>query len=70
MVSDELLTLLVCPVGKAPLKHEGDFLICTRCGVRFAINDEIPNMLINEATLPEGCNSIADLACSKSASQD
>ena len=69
MVSDELLALLVCPVGKAPLKHDGNFLICTRCGLRFAINDEIPNMLINEARLPDGCNSLADLACSKPASQ-
>ena len=65
MVSDELLALLVCPVGKAPLKRQEDVLVCTKCGARFAIVDEIPNMLIEDATLPEGCNSIADLSCSK-----
>lgn len=63
MVSEDLLSLLVCPMGKAPLRREGDWLVCTRCGPRFAIKDEIPNMLIEEATLPDGCATIADLPC-------
>jgi uncharacterized protein YbaR (Trm112 family) len=66
MVSEDLLALLVCPMGKAPLRLEGDFLVCTRCGPRFAIREGIPNMLIEEATLPPGCLSIADLECVKS----
>jgi uncharacterized protein YbaR (Trm112 family) len=66
MVNEELLTLLVCPMGKAPLRREGNVLICTRCGPRFAIQDDIPNMLIEEAKLPPGCNSLADLECVKS----
>ena len=66
MLSDDLLSLLVCPMGKAPLRLEGETLVCTRCGPRFAIKDEIPNMLIEEAELPEGCPSIADLECVKS----
>lgn len=66
MVSEELLALLVCPMGKAPLRHEGESLVCTRCGTVFAIKDDIPNMLIEEATLPAGCASIADLECVKS----
>jgi uncharacterized protein YbaR (Trm112 family) len=65
MVSEELLALLVCPMGKAPLRREGDLLICTRCGPRFAIKDGIPNMLIEEAELPPGCCSLADLECVK-----
>ncbi len=65
MVSEELLALLVCPMGKAPLRREGDLLICTRCGPRFSIKDDIPNMLIEEAELPAGCNSLADLECVK-----
>ena len=69
MVSDGLLALLVCPIGKAPLKREANFLICTRCGSRYVINDEIPNMLIEEAILPEGYNSLAELPCSKLAGQ-
>jgi uncharacterized protein YbaR (Trm112 family) len=63
MVSDDLLALLVCPMGKAPLRREGDSLICTRCGPRFSIQDDIPNMLIEEAELPDGCASLHDLEC-------
>jgi uncharacterized protein YbaR (Trm112 family) len=66
MVSEDLLTLLVCPMGKAPLRREGDILVCTRCGPRFAIRDGIPNMLIDEMELPAACPSIADLECVKS----
>ena len=54
MVSEDLLALLVCPMGKAPLRREGNTLICTRCGPRFEIKDDIPNMLIEEAELPAG----------------
>ena len=63
MVNDALLSLLVCPLGKAPLRREGDTLICTRCGPRFSIKDDIPNMLIEEAELPPGCSSLANLEC-------
>jgi uncharacterized protein YbaR (Trm112 family) len=66
MVNEELLALLVCPMGKAPLRREGDVLICTRCGPRFSVKDAIANMLIEEAELPPGCSSLADLECVKS----
>ena len=65
MERDDLLALLVCPMGKAPLRLEGQTLVCTRCGPRFAIQDDIPNMLIEEAGLPAGCASLADLPCVK-----
>jgi uncharacterized protein YbaR (Trm112 family) len=66
MVNEELLALLVCPMGKAPLRREGDTLICTRCGPRFSIKDDIPDMLIEDAELPAGCASLADLECVRS----
>jgi uncharacterized protein YbaR (Trm112 family) len=66
MATAELLALLVCPLGRAPLKREGDVLICTKCGPRFSIEDDIPNMLIEEAVLPNGCSSVANLPCVKS----
>jgi uncharacterized protein YbaR (Trm112 family) len=66
MMNEALLALLVCPLGKAPLRREGEAFICTRCGPRFLIEDEIPNMLIEEAVLPQGCASLADLPCVKS----
>ncbi len=63
MLNEKLLELLVCPLGKAPLRREGDMLVCTRCGPRFAIKDDIPNMLIEDAQLPAGCASLANLEC-------
>lgn len=66
MVNKELLSLLVCPLDKAALRHEGDALICTKCGLTYAIKDDIPNMLIEEAELPPGCASLADLECVRS----
>ena len=63
MINQDLLSLLVCPIGKAPLRQEGNWLVCTRCGPKFEIHDEIPNMLIDKAKLPEDCDSLADVAC-------
>jgi uncharacterized protein len=63
MVNEALLSLLVCPLGKASLRREGETLVCTRCGPRFSIKDDIPNMLIEEAELPPGCSSMANLEC-------
>jgi len=63
MVNDALLEILRCPLGMAPLQLEGNALVCTRCGLRFSIDDEIPNMLIEEAELPSGCTALANLPC-------
>jgi uncharacterized protein YbaR (Trm112 family) len=63
MISDEMLALLVCPIGRSPLRREGEALACVRCGTRFAIVDDIPRMLVEDATLPEGCATPADLEC-------
>jgi uncharacterized protein YbaR (Trm112 family) len=65
MISEELLSLLVCPMGRAPLRLEGEALTCTRCALKFAVKDDIPNMLVEEAELPEGCHSLSDLDCVK-----
>lgn len=59
-----LLDILVCPLGKAPLRAEENALVCTKCGPRFAITREgYPNMLIDEAELPAGCKGIESLPC-------
>ncbi len=66
MLPKVLLDILVCPLGKSKLRAEGDSLVCERCGPRFAITREgYPNMLIEEAQLPEGCKRIEDLQCMK-----
>ncbi len=68
MLNPELLKILVCPLGKAELRLEGNFLVCTRCGPRFGISREgYPNMLIEEAELPLGITQIEDLPCYREA---
>ena len=42
----DLLAILVCPIDKAPVRQEGDALVCTRCGRRYPIEDGIPNMVV------------------------
>ena len=51
----ELERILVCPASKSPLVREGNALVCTApgCRLKFAIRDDIPIMLVEEAeTLP------------------
>jgi uncharacterized protein YbaR (Trm112 family) len=67
MINEELLAMLRCPMsaGQSPLRLEGTHLVCTCCGTKFAIEDDIPNMLIEEAELPPGCATPDDLPCAK-----
>lgn len=66
MIDQKLLDILVCPLGKAPLKLEGNTLICTRCGPKFSFSREgYPNLVIEDAELPEGCSAIDKLPCVK-----
>ncbi len=53
MISKELLDILACPICKTDVRLEGDRIICTECGRRYPIRDDIPIMLIDEAELPE-----------------
>ena len=46
----ELLELLACPSDDhAPLREEGDTLVCTYCESRFPVEDGIPVLLLDEA---------------------
>ncbi len=51
MLDKKLLSMLVCPVTKAPLIHdkEHDELVCTASGLAYPIRDGIPVMLESEA---------------------
>jgi uncharacterized protein len=50
-VSQKLLDILVCPKCKGDLilTEPGDGLICNACRLKYAIRDDIPIMLIDEA---------------------
>ena len=69
MANQDLMSLLACPIsgGKAPVRQEDQTLICP-CGVKYAIVDDIPNMLIEEAELPPGCATPSDVKCPHHAS--
>ncbi len=54
----ELLKILVCPLTRSPLKHEGEFLVGSVGGLRYPIRDGIPVLLIDEAKLPDGVASL------------
>ena len=50
VIPEDLLAILVCPVDKQDLRLEAESLVCTACGRRYAIDDGIPNMLVDEAS--------------------
>lgn len=57
MLDKELLDILACPLCKHPVLLQGekqDTLACQHppCGCRYAIKDEIPVMLVDEAARP------------------
>lgn len=51
-VSPQLLAILVCPKCKGALENrEGESaLLCHTCKLRYPVRDDIPIMLIDEAT--------------------
>lgn len=51
MIDKNLLSILVCPVSKAPLEYdqEKQELICKASGLAYPIRDGIPVMLESEA---------------------
>ncbi|MFQ6047051.1 MAG: Trm112 family protein [Gemmatimonadales bacterium] len=51
-LSKELLEILVCPKCKGELEHRtepNEELVCHACRLIYAVEDDIPIMLIDEA---------------------
>ena len=61
MIDKELLDILACPACKSEVTQSGDFIVCSKCGRRYPIKDDIPIMLIDEAELPGSKNGGAQL---------
>ncbi len=57
-IDPELLQILVCPLTRSPLRLEGDELVGEVGGLRYPIREGIPVLLADEATLPEGVESL------------
>ena len=56
-LSKELLEILACPKckGDVALNENEDGLVCDKCKLVYEIREEIPVMLIDEATLFNSC---------------
>ncbi len=52
-LSPELLEILICPACKAKvvLKEDGSGLKCVNCHRVYPVRDDIPVMLIDQATI-------------------
>lgn len=57
-IDQELLEVLLCPITRSKLRQEGDELVGEVGGLRYPIRDGIPVLLADEATLPEGIDSL------------
>ena len=51
MIDKALLDILVCPVCKTPLTEKNDALKCSQYRRLYPVRDNIPIMLIDQATL-------------------
>ena len=51
MSQDQLIDLLACPKCRAKLDSvdEPEGFVCKGCGLHFAVEDGLPNMLIEDA---------------------
>ena len=65
MIQPDLLAILRCPLNpsRTRLVLEGDHLVCERCALRFPIKDGFPVLVVEEAELPAGCDSLSRLPC-------
>lgn len=60
-LSPQVLAILRCPLTRSTLRLEGDSLVADipeGAGLRYPIKDGIPVLLMEEATLPEGIDSL------------
>src|SRR4051794_23720873 len=60
-IDPELLEMLRCPLTHSKLRVEGDFLVAEVGGLAYPVRDGIPVMLLEEAKLPPGVESLAAL---------
>ena len=60
-ISPDLVELLRCPLTKSRLRLEGDWLVAEVGGLAYPVREGLPVMLVEEAKLPAGTASLADL---------
>ena len=63
-----MLDVLRCPMDpkrEAKLALDDTRLVCSRCRLQFRIREGFPSLLVEEATLPDGCPSPNQLPCQR-----
>lgn len=60
-IEETLLDLLRCPLTLSRLRVEGEELVAETGGLRYPVVNGIPQMIIEEAGLPEGVASLDEL---------
>lgn len=60
-IDPTLLEMLRCPLTLSRLRREGDELVAEVGGLRYPVREGIPQMLPEEARLPEGVASLDEL---------
>jgi uncharacterized protein len=71
MLNKDLLDILRCPLdpSRSKLLLEGERLVCERCALGFKIKDGFPILVVEEAVLPKGCESVSQLPCQQGPKQ-
>jgi hypothetical protein len=69
MIDPKLFDILRCPMDPSHtrLQLDKDRLICERCRLVFKTRDGFPVMVVEEAELPPGCESLQQLPCQREA---
>ena len=72
MIHQDLLEILRCPLNPSHVRLVliNGSLECERCALRFKIKDGFPILVVEEADLPKGCESIAQLPCQSDKTAD
>jgi uncharacterized protein YbaR (Trm112 family) len=67
MLDPATLALFRCPLDPSHtrLEQADAGLVCQRCRLVYPVTEGIPRLLPEEAKLPEGCASLAELPCQK-----
>lgn len=60
-IDPELLDMLRCPLTRSRLRQEGDWLLAEVGGLAYPVREGLPVMLVEEAKLPAGIESLAAL---------
>ncbi len=58
---ERMLEMLRCPMTLSRLRREDDELVAEVGGLRYPLKEGIPQMLVDEARLPEGVSTLDEL---------